>query len=541
MNNCTDRSDLANPLVRLPRRLCGNRALRTLVPLLCGVLILASCSSTASSAETTSATSGAGVASATSATSARLGTSGALLTTSASQKPPVSTTRTASVTASPVATAKATTVSATRPRPTAAGTGAWLTYGRTPDRSGDDRASGAFQAIKQTWQSPQLDGDIYAEPLLDNGHVYIVTENNTFYSLDAGSGRILWQRHVGTPVPRSSLPCGDIDPTGMTGTPVIDPTTGSLFAVAFVQPGKHELYAVDTASGAVRYHVPVDPSGADPLVQQQRSALALANGTVYIAYGGLYGDCGQYHGWVLAAAASNGVIRAGYQVPTQREGGIWAPAGPALDSAGNLFVATGNGSSTTMFDYGNSVIKLSPELKVLDWFAPSNWAQLNRTDLDIGSISPLLLPNGLIFQIGKSGEGYLLRADHLGQIGGQAFAAPVCAGSSGAFGSTAFAAPYIYVPCRNGMVALKLGSGTSFSTAWTGPASAPGSPLVAGGVVWAVDPAQYALIGLGAATGRPRLQMTLPATSGGLPPFIAPTVAAGTIYIAAGRVVIAAR
>jgi outer membrane protein assembly factor BamB len=254
----------------------------------------------------------------------------------------------------------------------------------------------------------------------------------------------------------------------------------------------------------------------------------------------LDGDCGQYHGWVVAAAAANGQARAAYQVPTQREGAIWAPAGPAIDSAGNLFVATGNGSATAAFDYGNAVIKLSPDLHVLDWFAPTNWAELNRTDLDLGSISPLLLPDGLIFEIGKSGEGYLLRADHLGQIGGQAFAGPVCAGGYGAFGSTAFSGSSIYVPCRNGIVALHLGAG-SFSTAWTGAFSAPDSPVVAGGVVWAVDPARGTLVGLDTTTGASRFQIALPSSAGGLPHFIAPTVVANTVYVAAGRAVLAVR
>lgn len=446
----------------------------------------------------------------------------------------------ASSTATTVAVATTTATSSAGGSATGASATNWLTYGRILARTGDDPASGPSQSAKQLWQSPQLDGDIYGEPLLDSGRLFIVTENNTFYSLDATSGKVVWQQHVGTPISRSSLPCGDIDPTGITGTPVIDPSSGTLFAVAFEQPGKHELYAVDVATGAVQYHVPIDPPGADPLVQQQRSALALANGMVYVAYGGLDGDCGQYHGWVVAAAATNGAIGATYQVPTQREGAIWAPAGPAIDGAGNLFVATGNGSSTSQFDYGNSVMKLSPNLKVLDWFAPTNWAELNRTDLDIGSISPLLVPNGLIFQIGKSGEGYLLHADHLGQIGGQAFAAPVCAGGYGAFGSTAFAASYIYVPCRNGMVALHLGA-ASFSTAWTGPASAPDSPVVAGGVVWAVNPAQNALVGLDATTGASRFQVALPASTGSLPHFIAPMVATNTVYVAVGRVVLAVR
>src|SRR5207244_13576870 len=103
------------------------------------------------------------------------------------------------------------------------------------------------------------------------------TEDDAVYALSAGTGRVLWRTHVGEPVPGSSLGCGNIDPTGITGTPAIDPGTGTLYAVAFEQPGRHEFVAIDTATGRVRWRRSADAPGADPLVHQQRGALAIAN------------------------------------------------------------------------------------------------------------------------------------------------------------------------------------------------------------------------------------------------------------------------
>src|SRR5207245_6877020 len=138
------------------------------------------------------------------------------------------------------------------------------------------------------------------------------------------------------PMRASLLPQRNIDPTGITGTPVIDVTTGTIFVVGFLQPGQHELFAVDLNSGMVLYHRVIDPSGSNPLVQQQRPALSLSKGIVYISYGGLYGDCGNYHGWVVGAYANDSGSLLSYQVPTGREGGIWAPSGPSIDSNGDL-------------------------------------------------------------------------------------------------------------------------------------------------------------------------------------------------------------
>ena len=110
-----------------------------------------------------------------------------------------------------------------------------------------------------------------------------------------------------------------------------------------------------------------------------------------------------------------------WEVPTTRQGGIWAPPGPVIDDRGQVYVTTGNTESTVTFDDGNAVVRLSPELRQTDVFAPTNWAELNSGDTDLGSVSPTLVPGGLVFQIGKEGVGYLLDGGHLGGIGGQRF------------------------------------------------------------------------------------------------------------------------
>jgi hypothetical protein len=207
--------------------------------------------------------------------------------------------------------------------------------------------------------------------------------------------------------------------------------------------------ALELTSGVVKFHQPIDPPGANPLPHQQRAALAIANQSVYVPFGGLFGDCGDYQGWVVGASAVHGSQQGAFQVQTHREGAIWAAA--AFNPAGDLYVATGNGDSTTDFDQSNAVLHLSPDLKVLDFFAPRDWADMNRRDADLGSTGPTLLDNGLVLQIGKSGVGYLLQADRLGNIGGELFQAARCAG--GAYGGSAHAGSMVYVACRDGVYA----------------------------------------------------------------------------------------
>jgi outer membrane protein assembly factor BamB len=404
--------------------------------------------------------------------------------------------------------------------PAATAPAAWTTYHADGARSGVDTTSPPLGTPRVLWRSPALDGDVYAEPLLAGGHVIVATEGDSLYSLDARTGAVAWQARLGTPVPRAQLPCGDVFPLGITGTPVIDSTTQLVYAVAETAAGRHTLAAVELGTGRVRWQRGVDPPGMDAITEQQRGALALASGRVYVPFGGLFGDCGDYHGWMVGVAADGGGPLLDFRVPSGREGGIWAPAGPVLDASGDLLVATGNSDALTTVDGGNAVIRLSPDLHPVDQWAPADWRTLNATDADVGSISPAPVGAGLLFQGGKSGRGYLLRAGRLGGVGGEAFAAEVC--PQGSYGGAAFSAPYLYVPCLVGMRALRIGPGASFSIAWTGPPTGP--PIVAGGAVWAVGFGRSTLFALDPASGAerarievgPTVHFATPASLGGL-------------------------
>jgi outer membrane protein assembly factor BamB len=221
-------------------------------------------------------------------------------------------------------------------------------------------------------------------------------------------------------------------------------------------------------------------------------------------------------------------------VPTQRQGGIWAPPGAALAPDGSLLVATGNGSATTNYDGGNSVIRLSPDLRQLDSFTPTDSPQLNANDLDLGSTTPLQVGSGLVFQIGKAGVGYLLRADHLGGVGGQAYSAQVC---RAVLGATTFSAPLVFVPCDDGLVALRLGGGAqpSFSEAWRVPDVSVGPAIVAGGALWALDRNTGDLVAFDITSGAVRGRVQVGRSND----FATPASGSGQIYMAGGGQLVA--
>ena len=168
----------------------------------------------------------------------------------------------------------------------------WPMYHGNAARTGDDRFDRRLLPIKPAW-STQLDGAVYGQPLVWSRRVLAVTENDTVYALDGHDGHVLWSRHLGSPMRNvvAQVGCGNIDPLGITSTPVIDTKTHTIFVVGAIQDANkvihHQLFGLDVATGAVRVSANADPGGVqNPLLIQQRAALALSKGRVFIGYGG---------------------------------------------------------------------------------------------------------------------------------------------------------------------------------------------------------------------------------------------------------------
>ncbi len=231
------------------------------------------------------------------------------------------------------------------------------------------------------------------------------------YALSATNGAVEWSSHLGTPVPSGSLPCGNISPrVGITGTPVIDEARSELFVVAdeLVDGSPaHELVGLNTATGKSELTQDVDPTGSTPAALLQRTGLTLDAGRVVFGYGGNYGDCGSYRGWVISVPETGGTP-AEFSVDSatgESQGAIWmGGAAPVVDASGNVWVTAGNGSVTSTshaYDHSDSVLELSPSLTLLQYFAPSSWASDNARDLDLSS-APALLSDGQVVAAGKS-------------------------------------------------------------------------------------------------------------------------------------------
>jgi outer membrane protein assembly factor BamB len=411
----------------------------------------------------------------------------------------------------------------------------WPVYHGDQAGSGTGTLPGRVDTSAPAWTSPTLDGQLYGAPLVSGGRVFVATENDTVYALSASSGRVIWSKHLASPVPASSLPCGDISPTvGITGTPVIDPARGEIFVVADEQVnGKtaHVLAGLSTATGAVRMTQNVDPPGAYPPALLQRTGLALAHGRVVFGYGGNDGDCSTYRGRVMSAPEGGGAP-AMFTVDSaagQSQGAVWmGGAAPAVDSHGNVWVGVGNGSvqdPARAYDYSDSALELSPLMHLKQFFAPDTWASDNASDRDF-STAPALLPGGRVVLAGKSKVVYLLNGAHLGGIGGQrAKLGPACGedidGGMATVGST------VYLPCLSGIVAVSAaGSSPGLRVRWTSRIGG-GPPIVAGGLVWSIS--QGTLFGLDPATGHLQQKVSI-----GVPANHFPSPSAGDGLLLAG-------
>jgi hypothetical protein len=237
----------------------------------------------------------------------------------------------------------------------------------------------------------------------------------------------------------------------------------------------------------------VEVPGTDPKAEQQRGALADdGKGNIFIAFGGLAGDCGNYKGAVISIKASGAPGATAYVVPTAREAGIWAAGGPVIAPDGSVYVSVGNGASTSgAYDYSDSVTRLSANSRRLDYFAPSTWASDNAGDLDLGSLTPAYTSRGFLLQAGKSGVGYVLRAGALGHIGGQLYKASLCT----AFGVAAITTNTVYLPCTNGVTRVDVNSNGTFTKRWTN-GQVNGSPVAGNGALYSLGNGNlYALSG----------------------------------------------
>ena len=455
------------------------------------------------------------------------------------------------------------------------------------EHHGNAERSGQYVVPGLTWQAAahlhsdaafhaDVAGPVYAQPLYwrvpgkDHALLVVVSEQNIVYALDSRSGAVAWKTSLGPPVKLSSQPCGNVDPLGITGTPVIDGHREAVYLDAMVaakEGARHMVFALSLKDGAVLPGWPLDVQAAlqhlgqsfISSVQSQRSALTILGNAVYIPFGGHFGDCGEYRGIVMSVGLEPPHAIHTWST-TARGGGIWAPGGISSDGKA-LYVATGNTMLALHWNGGEAVIRLPPDLKFSaqgrDYFAPSNWLRLDMTDADLGGTNPLLvkLPGReFIVALGKDGKAYLLDAQNLGGIGGEILNRKVS--SDGIRTSPAYIAldnkAWVAfrgrgVDCPNDsngdLTALKITPGASptLDVAWCAGAQGQGSPIItttdgrANPIVWIVGAeGSNRLQGFRADTGAPLF------TGGGATEvmtkvrrFQAPIAVGGRLYVAA--------
>lgn len=403
-----------------------------------------------------------------------------------------------------------------------------------------------------------VDGQVYAQPLVvsavaipgkgTHDVVYVATEGDSVYAFDAHANvPALWHRRLvppgETPVSSGDVAhCGNIHPQiGITATPVIDRAANTLYVVTKTKAGAHfhqRLHALDLGTGGdkhgspVEIHASVSGNGAghdrtghipfDPQWHLNRPGLLLSHGSLYIGFGS-HCDFGPYHGWILrydaatlhqlgAFNASPDVFKPSPQPPhhgfDDHGSAIWqSGAGLAADDAGDVYAVTGNGpfnANKGGRDYGDSVLKLRPDLSVADYFTPFNQEALNAADLDLGSGGPMLLPPQpgphprLMVACGKEGTIYLINRQDMGRYKtGPGGSDRVLHRLPGAVGGIWGSPAYYHGPtgqfvfycgtgANNHLRAFRL-TGTALALAAQSPDHFPGGPGHEGGAIPAIS------------------------------------------------------
>jgi hypothetical protein len=290
-----------------------------------------------------------------------------------------------------------------------------------------------------------VDDQLYTQPLVVTGAqvnggmhdlVYVTTVNNSVYAFDANDAMAkepVWHVNFGTPANLHSTNFGCLDMNGqmgIVGTPVIDKARGVLYVVALTKAGggsglgagfTQRLHELDLATGADLPESPVTIKAADfnPLMQNQRPALLLANGMVYVGYAS-HCDKEPYHGFLMAYDAKTlAQVAVFNSSPTGSEASFWQSGqGPAADPEGNVYAVTGNGSWDGIRNFSESFLKFSPDLKLLDWFTPTNHQHLDDLDIDLDSSGATLIPGTkLVLGGGKEGVLYTLDTGKFGHMG----------------------------------------------------------------------------------------------------------------------------
>jgi Putative Ig domain len=482
-----------------------------------------------------------------------------------------------------------------------------FTYHNDPDRTGQNLQEYALTTTTVNSSnfgvlfSCPVDGYVYAQPLYianfaiggqTRNVVFVATEHDSVYAFDADSSSCvkLWQTSflssgVTTVPPADTGETGDLIPEiGITSTPVIDPSTSTIYVVAKTKETVgsgcsrgnpcyvHRLHALNMTNGAEKFGGPVVLSAPNfvPLYHLQRPALLLNNGTVYIGFGS-HGDFNAWQGWLMAYSSSTltqqWVWHSTDPTNGNNEGAIWGSGnGPALDANGNIYVETGNGVFDGTSNFSDSVVKLSPAGARLDYFTPFDQDVMQNNDIDLGSSGPIILPDAVgsaahphvMIATGKVGVVYLLDQTNMGQYhsGANQDLGEVSVGfnttniTGGFFGQPAYWNGNIYTiivgdslrqfTVGNGSISTVSSSNSNNTFTFRGATPAVSANGATNGIVWVADITAYQSGGAVVLDAYDATNVSNPLYSspsngsGAAAPatkFTVPTVANGKVYV----------